>query len=196
MLIIGDVIVTEDVTSEQFACNLDACKGACCWEGDYGAPLEEDELEIMETIYPAVEPYLLPQGKAAIEAQGYFVETPDNGGHATTLINNGACAYMTRNAEGIALCGIEQAWRDGKIPWKKPISCHLYPIRIQSLGPDGFEALNYDRWDICSAACTNGKRKNIRIFEFAKAALVRKYGEDWYDELVAAVAYQEGEHDD
>lgn len=190
MLIIGDVVVTDDVTSEQFACNLNACKGACCWEGDFGAPLEEAELDILENIYPAIEPYLLPEGRSAIATQGHYVDTPDDGGQATTLIGNGACAYMTRNEQGIALCGIEQAWRDGKIEWPKPISCHLYPIRVQSLGPAGFEALNYDRWDICSAACSKGAEQNIRIFEFAKTALVRKYGQEWYDELVAAVAYQ------
>lgn len=191
MFVIGDVIVTEEVTKEQFACNLDACKGACCWEGDYGAPLEAEELDILEDIYPKVAPYLLEEGKQAIQEQGFFIDTPDNGGKATTLIANGACAYMTRSKDGIALCGIEQAWRDGKVDWAKPISCHLYPIRVESLGPDGFEQLVYEQWDICSAACTKGAEQKIRVFEFAAKALIRKYGQSWYDELKAAVAFQE-----
>lgn len=190
MFVIGDVIVTEEVTSEQFACNLNACKGACCWEGDYGAPLEQQELSILADIYPIVAPYLLPEGRAAIEAQGLFVATPDNEGQATTLVNNGPCAYMTRSADGIALCGIEQAWRDNKIDWPKPVSCHLYPVVVESLGPDGFESLEYNRWEICSAACSKGEEQNIRVFEFAKTALIRKYGEEWYDELKAAVDYK------
>lgn len=193
MLFIGDVLVSDDVVSEHFACNLEACKGACCWEGDYGAPLEDEELNTLAAIYPEVAPYLLPAGRAAIEEQGLFVDTPDGGGYATTLLESGACAYMTRSKEGIALCGIEQAWREGKIEWAKPISCHLYPIRVKSKKEAGFEALNYDRWDICSAACSKGAAQKIRIFEFAETALVRKYGQDWYDELVAAVAYQETE---
>lgn len=193
MLIIQDVLVSEEVVSEQFACNLSACKGACCWEGEYGAPLEFDELAILADIYPTVAPRLTKQGRAAIEAQGLYTDTPDGGGPATTLVENGACAYLTYNKEGIALCGIEQAFRAGEIDWPKPISCHLYPIRVNRNEAIGFEALNYDRWDICSAACSKGAKENIRVFEFAQTALVRKYGEEWYQELLAAVEHQQKE---
>ncbi|PHI18321.1 hypothetical protein CEQ90_18600 [Lewinellaceae bacterium SD302] len=189
MFFIGDVLVSDEIASEQFACNLNACKGACCWEGEYGAPLEKEELPIFADIYEQVAPYLTPAGKAAIEEQGFYTHTPDNDGYATALIDNGACAFMTRSKEGVALCGIEQAWRDGKIDWPKPISCHLYPIRVKSKKEGGFEALNYDRWDICSAACAKGAENKIHVYEFAKTALVRKYGEEWYEELSAAVDY-------
>ena len=187
MYIIQDILVSDDVIQEHFACNLDACKGACCWEGDYGAPLEPAELATLERVYPAVEPYLSPLGKAAIAEQGKYTDNPAGQGHDTPLLANGACAYMTRTPGGLAVCGLEHAYNEGATDWKKPISCHLYPIRVKSNPASNFEALNYDRWDICSAACTKGAREKIRIYEFAKPALVRKYGEEWYAELVAAV---------
>lgn len=193
MLIIQDVLVSDDVIAEQFACNLNACKGACCWEGDYGAPLEFNELAILADVYPTIAHRLTEKGRRAIETQGVYTDTPDGNGPATTLVEGGACAYLTYNEVGVALCGIEQAFRAGDIDWVKPISCHLYPIRVAKNEAVGFEALNYDRWDICSAACSKGKKENIRIFEFAKTALVRKYGEEWYNELVAAVEHQEME---
>lgn len=180
-------MVADDVTDEQFACNLTACKGACCWEGDFGAPLEADELPIVERIYPEVAPFLTDEGRAAIAEQGLYVANEQLGGYDTPLVDNAACAYMTLNEQGMAMCGIEQAHRAGKIDWKKPISCHLYPIRVKSNPEAGFEALNYDEWDICAAACAKGAREKIRVFEFAKDALIRKYGTEWYEELVAAV---------
>ena len=193
MYIIGNILVSDDVADEQFACNLTACKGACCWEGDFGAPLEKSELAILDEIYPEVEPYLTSEGRGAINEQGTYVVNHEQDTYDTPLVNNRACAYMTLDASGLALCGIEQAYRDGKIGWKKPISCHLYPIRVKSKPEANFEALNYDVWDICSAACTKGEKEKIRVFEFARPALVRKYGQAWYDELAAAVAREEEE---
>jgi hypothetical protein len=187
MYIIDNIIVSDDVTDEHFACNLTACKGACCWEGDYGAPLEKEELKILEDIYPEVAPYLTEEGRAAIEKQGLYTSNEKFGGWDTTLVDSAACAFMTLNDQGMAMCGIEQAHRDGKIDWKKPISCHLYPIRVKSKPEANFEALNYDVWDICSAACSKGAREKIRVYEFAKPALIRKYGEEWYNALAAAV---------
>ncbi|MCP9236302.1 DUF3109 family protein [Lewinella sp. JB7] len=189
MYIIGSILVSDDIVQEQFACNIAACKGACCWEGDYGAPLENDELPILDALYPAVAPYLTDAGRAAIAEQGTAVRNGD--GHDTPLVDGGACAYMTLDGTGTAQCGIEQAYNAGDVDWKKPISCHLYPIRVKRNPQTGFEALNYDVWDICSAACTRGERERIRIYEFAKPALIRKYGEEWYAELVAAVEYSE-----
>lgn len=191
MYVIGSIFVSDEVTDEQFACNLDACKGACCWEGDFGAPLEDDELKRLEEVYPAVEPYLTTEGKQAIAEQGLYTKNEKFGGHDTTLVNNRACAYLALADGGTAYCTIERAYNEGKIGWKKPISCHLYPIRIKSNPAVNFEALNYDRWDICSAACTKGKQEKIRVYEFAKQALVRKYGEAWWDELDAAVKREE-----
>ena len=188
MYIIGSILVSDDITDEQFACNLTACKGACCWEGDYGAPLEDEELPILEEIYPTVAPYLTEAGRAAIAEQGKYVS--NEGSTDTPLVDGAACAYMTLDNTGTAQCGIEQAYNNGAISWKKPISCHLYPVRIKKNEKAGFEALNYDVWDICSAACSRGAREQIRIFEFVKPALIRKYGQAWYDELVAAVDRQ------
>ena len=187
MYIIQDVIVSDAVTEEQFACNLNACKGACCWEGDFGAPLEEEELAVLEAVYEKVAENMTPQGRAAVADQGFWTTNPATEGYDTTLVDGGACAYMAKTEGGMAYCAIEKTYNEGKIDWKKPISCHLYPIRVNSKPEANFEALNYDVWDICSAACTKGERERIRVFEFAKAALVRKYGEAWYAELAAAV---------
>lgn len=191
MYIIGSVLVSDEVTNEQFACNLSACKGACCWEGDFGAPLEVEELARLEEVYPKVAPLLTEAGRQAIAEQGKFTRNEQGDTRDTTLIDNGACAYMTTDEQGVAQCGIERAYNDGLIDWKKPISCHLYPIRVKSNPAVNFEALNYDRWDICSAACTKGKREKIRVYEFAREALIRKYGKAWYGELVAAVEQAE-----
>jgi hypothetical protein len=185
MILIKDkALVSLDVIEEQFLCDLNACKGACCWEGDAGAPVEPEELQILDRIYDAVKPYLLPEGIDAIEEQGkYTIEPPPYEGYSTPLVDGGACAYMTVDAVGIARCGIEQAYRDGKIDFPKPISCHLYPIRIRDFR--GVEALEYDRWSICSAACTAGKKAKLSVYEFLKTPIIRKYGQDFYNELEA-----------
>jgi hypothetical protein len=186
MIIVQDKLVSDELVEEHFICDLNACKGACCWEGDYGAPLEEAELPVLKAIYEQVKPFLLPEGRAAIEEQGQYVWVEESQGYATTLVNNGPCAYMTRDALGIAKCGIEQAWKAGIIDFKKPISCHLYPIRVEKNEEVGFEALNYDRWEICSAACTLGKKEKMPVYQFLKEAIIRKYGEDFYEELDGA----------
>lgn len=189
MIIIQDKIISVELIEEQFKCNLEACRGACCWEGDFGAPLETEELSTLEAIYPVIKPYLSPVGIAVIESTGYYTEYPEAGTWGTPLVENGACAYMTYDRNGIAQCGIERAYNEGGIDFKKPISCHLYPIRVRKEENNGFEALNYDRWDICSAACTRGKKEKMPVFRFAKEALIRKYGAEFYEELEAASAY-------
>ncbi len=189
MLIIQDILISDEVIEKHFLCNLNACKGACCWEGDYGAPLETEELQTLEKIYDDIEPFLTPDGQSVIEEKGHYTYYQEPKEYGTPLLKNGACAYMTYDENGIAKCGIEAAWRAGATDFQKPISCHLYPVRVKSNKPKNFEALNYDRWDICSAACTAGKDNEVRIFEFVKAALIRKYGEDFYDELEAAVEH-------
>lgn len=183
MIIIQDKIVSDELIEEQFLCNLDACQGACCWEGDAGAPLEKEELAILEDIYPAVSPYLSPAGREAIAQQGLYLVEQEGGNYSTPLIDNAPCAYMTLDKTGKAQCGIEQAWQAGDITFRKPISCHLYPIRVTKNPKINFEALNYDRWDICSAACTKGKAAQLPVYRFVKEALIRKYGAEFYDEL-------------
>lgn len=189
MIIIQDKLVSDEVVEEHFICDLNACKGACCWEGDFGAPLAASELPILQRIYEQIKPFLLPEGIAAIEAQGAYVWIEETQDYATTLINNGPCAYMTRTDSGIAQCGIEAAWRAGATDFQKPVSCHLYPIRVEKNEIAGFEALNYDRWHICSAACTLGERAKMPVYRFLKEAIIRQYGEAFYEELDGAAAF-------
>ena len=180
MVQIEDTIISEDVFDYDFVCNLDACKGECCVEGVAGAPVEEDEVVIMKEIYPEVAPYLTEKGRKAIEEQGTSIVGED-GEWVTPLIDGGECAYVIRDEKGVVLCGIEQAYRDGKISWKKPISCHLYPIRLHKYS--SFTAVNYDQWSICKDACILGKKLQVPVYKFLKEALVRKFGENWYQQL-------------
>lgn len=184
MLKIGDVLVSDDIKDKEFVCNLEKCKGACCVEGDYGAPLEEDELDILKKIYPKVKPYLSAEGIKAIEEQGTHV-LDDDGDLSTPTIGGRECAYAIYDDKGVLKCGIEQAYYDKKISWKKPISCHLYPIRVTK--KKEFEALNYHKWSICSDACAFGKELQVPLYKFLKEPLIRKYGETWYGELVQAI---------
>lgn len=189
MMIIQDVLVADELFQKQFLCNLSACKGACCWEGDWGAPLEEEERKILEKIYPKVAPYLSEEGKTAIAEKGFSVYYPQAEEYGTPLIKNRACAFMTYTAEGIAKCGIEQAYEAGEIDFKKPISCHLYPIRVSKNEETGFEALNYDEWDICNAACDKGKKEQLPLYKFVQEAIKRKYGASFFDEMEHAAKF-------
>ncbi len=185
MILIDDILISDDVLNEQFLCNLSACKGACCVEGDLGAPLNDDELPIFKEIYDSIKPYLTPEGIAEIAQQGFYVKD-EEGINATPLINGGACVYIAYDDDGTAKCGIEQAYLDGKIDWKKPISCHLYPIREQKM--KYYTALNYDRWDICSAACEFGKKHQLPVYQFLKEPLIRRFGEEFYEKLEIVAA--------
>ncbi len=189
MIIVQDKLVSDDLVEQQFVCNLAACKGACCWEGDYGAPLDAAELAVLDAIYDRVKPFLSPAGIDVIEREGKYLRFEQTDEWVTPLINNGPCAYMTYDALGIAKCGIEQAWKAGVVDFQKPISCHLYPVRIEKNEELGFEALNYHEWDICSAACSMGKKEKVPVFRFVKDALIRKYGEAFYEELEGAAAF-------
>lgn len=184
MILIEDNIISDDVVEKEFLCNLNACKGACCWEGEFGAPLEDEEIKILKEVYPIIKDTLTPEGRAVIEKEGVatFFEEPN--GYGTPLIDGKACAFLTYDAIGIAKCGIEQAHRAGKIDFLKPISCHLYPIRVMNY--DGFTAINYDSWDICSAACELGKKEELPVYKFLKEALVRKFGASFYEQLEGA----------
>lgn len=187
MIIIQETLVSDEILDNDFACNLNACKGACCVEGDEGALLNKDEIPILKKIYPKVKEYLTPEGIKAIEQQGYSIVN-DEGELKTPLIDNGPCAYIYYS-EGVALCGIEKAYREKKIKWQKPVSCHLYPIRITKVGE--YDALNYERWKICKPACVNGKHLQIPVFRFVKDALVRKYGQQYFDALEATYTYRQ-----
>ncbi len=185
MILVGKAVLSDDVKENFFVCDLEKCKGACCVEGDAGAPLEEEEIGILDEIYPQIKSYLTEEGIETIERQGTWVYDQDGDKVTPTIGDNGACAYALTDERGILKCGIEQAYREGKVAFKKPISCHLYPIRITKY--DDFEALNYDRWDICDAACALGGSLGVPIYKFLKEPLIRKYGEDWYAELVQEI---------
>ncbi|WP_318642415.1 DUF3109 family protein [Flavobacterium ardleyense] len=179
MFQLGKTIVSEDILEKDFVCNLTACKGACCVAGDAGAPLTLEETKILEEIYPKIKSMLRPEGIAAIEGQGTWV-TGEDGELETPLIGGADCAYVIFD-EGTALCGIEQAYNEGLVSWKKPVSCHLYPVRVKDFSD--FAAVNYDRWDICDDACTLGQELGVPVYKFVKEALIRRFGEDWYMEL-------------
>jgi len=180
MFQVGKTIITEDLFEKEFVCNLKACKGICCVEGDSGAPLLEEEKKILDQIFDSIKSYLTPEGLEAIKKQGKYVI--DQEGELTTpLINNKECAYVTQNEDGTYLCGIEKAYLDKKITWQKPISCHLYPIRVKDFVE--FQAVNYNQWDICSAACELGKQLQVPLYKFLKEPLIRKFGTDWYQEI-------------
>lgn len=184
MIKVGEVLVSDDIKEKEFVCNLTKCKGACCVEGDFGAPLNEDELAILKEIYPQVKPYLSQAGIDVIEKEGTHTIDED-GEFCTPIIAGRECAYAIYDDKNILKCGIEQAYNDGKIGYKKPISCHLYPIRVTQ--KKNFEALNYNKWHICSDACTLGKELQVPLYKFLKEPLVRKYGQAWYDELVSII---------
>ena len=179
MFQLGKTIVSEDILEKEFVCNLAACKGVCCVAGEAGAPLDEDELKQLMDVYPKVKSLLRPEGIDAIEDQGLFITV--NGEYETTLVNGKECAYAIFDKDNNAKCAIEQAWEKGLVDWKKPLSCHLYPVRITSYSE--FAAVNYHHWPICEDACSFGKKLQVPVYKFVKDALVRKFGSDWYAEL-------------
>ena len=180
MFQLGKTIVSEDIIEKEFVCNLSACKGACCIEGEAGAPVTEEETKILKDIYPKVKPFLRKEGIEAIEKQGTHVVS-DRSEIETPLVKGAECAYITFSDKGIAGCGIEDAFNAGEVTFRKPISCHLYPVRVQDYSE--FAAVNYHKWPICNDACTLGKELAVPVYKFVKEALIRKFGENWYLEL-------------
>jgi len=186
MIEIDDKIVSADLLRECFVCDLAACKGACCVEGNAGAPLEADEVDTLEREYEAYKPYMTPKGIAAIERQGFMVIDED-GDYTTPLVDDAECAYSCRE-NGITFCAIERAWKEGRTPFRKPISCHLYPIRLVRFS-NGATGLNYHRWSVCEAARVCGKQAGIPVYKALREPIIRKFGEDFYRALEAAESY-------
>ncbi len=179
MLQIQDKLISLDVIEKKFKCNLEKCKGACCLHGDSGAPLEEEEKKILNKVFPKIKPYLSSENLKVLKKEGLFYKDKD-GDWVTTLYNGKQCAFSIIDND-IYFCAIEKAYLDNKINFRKPISCHLYPIRIKKY--DTFEAINYDDWEICKPAKYEGINANLYLFQFLKEALIRKYGEGWFNEL-------------
>ena len=177
---IKDKIVSTQIFEKQFVCDLTACKGACCIEGDGGAPVTEEEVQIIEQNLEYIKPYMRPEGIAAIEASGVVYHDEDFE-PATTLVNGKECAFVYFDKSNTAKCAIEKAQREGKIDFIKPISCHLYPIRTKQFSE--YTALNYEKWDICEPACACGEKLDVPVFKFLKEPLIRAFGPEFYKEL-------------
>jgi hypothetical protein len=180
MVHLENTIISDQVCSVFFACDLPKCKGACCIEGDGGAPLEEEEISLLEDHIEEIKPFMRKEGMTEIERNGVF-DYDDAGKYVTPLVEGKECAFVYFE-DKIARCAIEKACVEGKIPFHKPVSCHLYPIRIKTM--KGNDAVNYHRWHICDPALDNGKKQNIPLFRFLEEALVRNYGRSWYDRLL------------
>ena len=161
MMRIGNILVSDDIANEEFVCNLEKCKGACCVEGELGAPLEEQELEILKSIFQKVKPFLTDEGISAIEEQGLFILDED-GDYSTPTIGGRECAYAVYDERGVLQCGIERAYQAGAISWRKPVSCHLYPLKIKKYKE--FYTLNFDKWEICNPALIKGDKENMPVF--------------------------------
>jgi hypothetical protein len=191
MIVIDNKLVSDDVIEAQFVCDLNKCKGGCCVDGDAGAPLAKDELKNLKEVYQGVLPYLGEENKKELEKQGLYVYDKEFG-WVTPTIGGRICVYGIRDKNGIVKCGIEQAYNDGKVGWKKPISCHLYPIRIKLSKNKQSEYVNYEpREDLCKAGCSLGKRLKVPVYVFLKDALVRKYGDEFYATLEATARHLE-----
>lgn len=190
MIQIEDVLVSDDVVEARFVCDLARCKGGCCEDGDAGAPLEKGEKKTLDDIFETVKPYLTPEGLEAIQRQGRYLYDAEFG-WVTPTVHGGICAYGRRDEAGIIKCGIEQAYNEGKVQWKKPISCHLFPIRLVETKHGTYA--NYEpREGLCNPACTLGKKLKMPVYQFLKEPLIRKFGEEFYNTLEqVAVEYFE-----
>ncbi len=183
MLQIDDTIISFDLFDEFFVCDLQKCKGACCVEGDAGAPLEEDEIKKIEEILPVIWADLSKKSQKIIKKQGISYIDED-GEPVTSIVDGKECVFTYFDKEGICKCAVEKAYNEGKIDFVKPISCHLYPVRVQQYRE--FEAVNYHRWEICDCALKLGGKLQVPLYKFLKDPLIRKYGKEWYEQLSVA----------
>ena len=184
MLVIDDIIVSDDLYLVRFCCDLPKCHGACCVEGDAGAPLTEEEISLLEDHIDDIIPFMTFRGKEIISWQGVF-DYDAFGKFVTPLVQDIECVFCNFDGEGMAYCAIQKAFEEGKIPFEKPISCHLYPLRISEY--DHYEAVNYHKWHICKPALKKGKKEGLMLYQFLKPSLVRMYGEEWFEKLDLAV---------
>lgn len=180
MLQIQDTLVSLDLIERRFVCDLDTCLGACCIEGDAGAPLTDEEFETLQTHKEAILPLLTPRARKTLEEEGPGYFDPD-GDLVTTLLDGAACVYTTFAEGGKCLCALEKGYREGLLPDLKPMSCRLYPVRLKEY--DGFTAVNLHRWKICRCAETLGEKLGVRAYKFLEGPLTRRFGKEWYDEL-------------
>ena len=190
MIAIDNVLLSDEVIEENFVCDLDKCKGGCCVDGDCGAPLTAEEAVMIADLFPIIKPHLEPAYLPEIEKQGTHT-IDDEHGLVTPTVNGGICVYGYTDDWGIVKCGIEKAWKEGHIAFRKPISCHLYPIRISA--NENYDMINYEpRQQLCKPACKNGNKLKVPVYRFLKDALIRKYGEEFYDTLDAVAKKYRG----
>ena len=183
MLVVQNSIVSEDIKYVNFCCDLLKCQGKCCVEGDAGATLEKEEVKILKKILPQIKPYLTEKGIKEIEINGVS-DIDITGDLCTRLIDSKDCVFLSYDGE-IAKCAIERAYEDGKVDFQKPISCHLYPIRVENYGE--FIAVNYHVWDVCKSAVIKGEKQKLPLYKMLKTPLIRKFGEKWYEELILQI---------
>jgi hypothetical protein len=197
VIVIDNILVSDDVVEKQFVCDLAKCKGGCCEDGDAGAPLDDDELQTVLDSYEKILPYLTPAAIKEIEKKGKYVYDKEFGWVTPTLASeNEICVYGIRDEKGIIKCAFEQAYYDGVIPWKKPISCHLYPVIAIKGKHGGHDRVNYEpREKLCRPACGLGQKLKVQAYEFLKEPLIRKYGEQFYEALdtIAKKTWKENE---
>ncbi len=191
MIAIDNILVSDSVVSEQFVCDLSKCKGGCCEDGDAGAPLEKEEIQIIDKVYDTIKPYMTKEGIEEVEKSGRYHYDKEFG-WVTPTIGGKMCVFGFRDKNGVIKCGFEQAYYEGKIEWKKPISCHLFPIKTKKSKHGNQEYVNYEpREGLCNPACAMGKKLKVPVFIFLKEALTRKYGEEFFKALDASAKYVE-----
>jgi hypothetical protein len=179
MIIIDNTIISDNLVSVNFCCEFNKCRGACCVEGDAGAPLEEEEISLLEDYIEKIKPFMTFEGKKVIKKNGVF-DYDSTGEYVTPLISDKECAF-TYFIDGVAFCAIEKAYDEGKIKFQKPVSCHLYPVRVNKF--KDFLAVNYHKWQICDTALKAGEKKGILLYKFLREPLIRKFGKEWYKQL-------------
>jgi hypothetical protein len=193
MIKVGDIILSDDIATQKFACDTPICKGACCVVGDAGAPVSKDEVPVLHKAYHTLKDELRPEAVAVAEKDGVVIGSKEKG-YEISCVNSAECIFVNYDEQEVAYCTIQKAFFEGRFKWEKPISCHLYPVRLKKIG--GFEYANFEYIPkMCSAACAKGEKEDTYLAEFLELPLVRRYGQEWYDEFLAACEYVR-EHQD
>lgn len=193
MIKVGDIILSDDIATQKFACDTPVCKGACCVVGDAGAPVSKDEVPVLHKAYHTLKNELRPEAVAVAEKDGVVIGSKEKG-YEISCVNSAECIFVNYDEQEVAYCTIQKAFFEGRFKWEKPISCHLYPVRLKKIG--GFEYANFEYIPkMCSAACAKGEKEDTYLAEFLERPLVRRYGQEWYDEFLAACEYVR-EHQD
>lgn len=191
LIAIDNILVSDEVLEKKFICNLKKCKGACCKAGDFGAPLNQEEVDIVHEIYPKIKGYLTKEGIKRIEESGLTKKYRKDQFVGTNLLDDGSCVFLNTNELGILECMFEKSFNEGNSNFKKPISCHLYPIRVIENPEVQLTAVNYDEWEICAPACELGEKENVPLYQFLKEALIRKFGQSFYEQLHGAFLFKQ-----